>query len=335
MRSRTLESPPSILPLYLRAAAPLIPGASLLPFVPGRRGEIPEMELTLPGVKIEPQRAAAYAKVCGFTLASHVPPTYPHILAFPLQMVLMADGSFPFAAVGLVHIENQIVSRRPIAPGEQVAITVRPTGLAPHRRGRTFSLITIVRVGEEVVFEQTSTMLHRGRGSEDAPEPAPLASLDPELPGQARWQLPGDLGRRYAAVSGDRNPIHLHRLTARAFGFPRAIAHGMWSKARCLAALQSRLPDAFEAQVRFRRPVLLPGSVRFASAEADGRIEFALHAASGASVHLEGRVNALGREGDDQAADGQAGEGQAARAAGRSPRRRAMDAGAGSGGLER
>ena len=35
MATRTLDSPPSILPLYARAAAPMIPGASLLPFVPG------------------------------------------------------------------------------------------------------------------------------------------------------------------------------------------------------------------------------------------------------------------------------------------------------------
>ena len=38
-------------------------------------------------------------------------------------------------------------------------------------------------------------------------------------------------------MSGDVNPIHLHALTARAMGFPRAIAHGMWTYARTLAPL--------------------------------------------------------------------------------------------------
>ena len=61
-------------------------------------------------------------------------------------------------------------------------------------------------------------------------------------PGGVEWRLPGDLGRRYAAVSGDRNPIHLYALTAKAFGFPRQIAHGMWSKARCLAASRTGCP---------------------------------------------------------------------------------------------
>ena len=71
MATRTLEQPPSILPLYARAAAPMIPGASLLPFVPGGGGEIPELELELDGVSADPDHVAAYAKVCGFALRDH------------------------------------------------------------------------------------------------------------------------------------------------------------------------------------------------------------------------------------------------------------------------
>ena len=112
MTARTLDSSPSILPLYARAAAPMIPGASLLPFVPGGGNEIPELELDLAGVRAEPEQVAAYAKVCGFALRDHLPPTYPHVLAFPLHMAVMADGSFPFGAVGLVHVENRIEQHR-------------------------------------------------------------------------------------------------------------------------------------------------------------------------------------------------------------------------------
>ena len=104
---------------------------------------------------------------------------------------------------------------------------------------------------------------------------------------------PGDIGRRYAAVSGDRNPIHMHSLTAKPLGFPRAIAHGMWTKARSLAALEGALPDAFAVDVRFRRPILLPGSVSFAS-ESDGdAIRFAVRDAKRGTPHLEGRVEPL------------------------------------------
>ena len=92
----------------------MIPGASLLPFVPGGGGEIPELELSWPAVRADPDAVAAYARVCGFTLRDHLPATYPHVLAFPLHMAVMADGSFPFGAVGLVHLENRIVQHRRI-----------------------------------------------------------------------------------------------------------------------------------------------------------------------------------------------------------------------------
>jgi acyl dehydratase len=306
MTSRTLNSSPRILPLYARAAAPMIPGASLLPFVPGGGGEIPEIELQLPGVRAEPERVAAYAKVCGFTLRDQLPPTYPHVLAFPLHMAVMADGSFPFGAVGLVHLENRIVAHRPIGIGEELTIRVRPTPLRPHPKGQTFTLATEALADGEPIWEGVSTMLRRGRPAElpeSAAERDKVATrrgafepLPADAPAAAEWRLGGDLGRRYGAVSGDRNPIHMHSLTAKPLGFPAAIAHGMWTKARALAALESRLPDAFVVDVRFRKPILLPARVEFAAASEDGETRFAVRDAKRGKLHLDGRVRPFEQE---------------------------------------
>jgi len=304
--TRTLDSSPSILPLYARAAAPLIPGASRLPFVPGGGGEIPEDELVLEGVRSDSDAVAAYARVCGFSLRDHLPPTYPHVLAFPLHMATMAGGGFPFGAVGLVHVENRIEQHRRIGLGEELTLVVRPTPLQPHRSGRTFSLITEASAGDELVWQSESTMLRRGptpsefavsgaepdkgrtqgdgEGGEDGSDEG--AGLTPS----ATWRLGGDLGRRYAAVSGDRNPIHMHSLTAKPLGFPSAIAHGMWTKARCLAALESRLPDAFTVEVGFRKPIRLPGRVEFLSDSGSEEINFAVRDAKQQIPHLDGRT---------------------------------------------
>jgi MaoC like domain len=315
MATRTLDSPPSILPLYARAAAPMIPGASLLPFIPGRGKEIPEVELALPGLQADREKVTAYARVCGFALRDHLPPTYPHVLAFPLHMAVLADGDFPFGAVGLVHVENRIVQHRPIGFDEELTIKVKPTKLKPHPRGCTFSLQTKVKSGNRIVWESTSTMLRRGGGDEAAkndPEPSkdPNSAANHVLGeialkhdarggGNGEWKLGGDLGRRYGAVSGDRNPIHMHSLSAKALGFPRAIAHGMWTKARCLAALEGRLPDAFAVDVRFRKPILLPGRIEFASSLEGDAIEFAVRDAKRGTPHLDGRVEPLEAKAND------------------------------------
>ncbi len=297
METRSLDGPPRILPLYARAAAPMIPGASRLPFLPGGGGEIPEIELTLDGVRPDAEAVAAYDRVCGFPLRDQLPPTYPHVLAFPLHMAVMADGGFPFGAVGLVHLENRIVQRRPIEVGEELTLAVRPTALQGHPKGRTFSLITEARAGEELVWESESTMLRRQSGGSeegtkksygDRTPDSGTPAVEPEP--SAEWKLGGDLGRRYAAVSGDRNPIHMHSLAAKPLGFPAAIAHGMWTKARCLAALEPRLPDTFTAEVAFRRPILLPGRVEFGSRAAGERTDFFVRDAKKHTPHLEGSV---------------------------------------------
>jgi acyl dehydratase len=302
MASRTLDSAPSILPLYARAAAPMIPGASLLPFFPGGGGEIPDLDLRLEGVVADPGDVAAYARVCGFALRDSLPVTYPHLLAFPLHMAVLADGGFPFGAVGLVHVKNRIEQHRRIGIGEELTIRVRPTKLQPHPKGQTFSLLTEVSVGGEQVWESTSTMLRRGKPQQPADGPETSKSRTPEahrlgvgedVGASAEWKLDGGLGRRYASVSGDRNPIHMHSLTAKPLGFPAAIAHGMWTKARCLAALDSRLPDAFAVDVRFRKPILLPARVEFASATEGDEIAFAVRDAKRQAPHLDGRVTPL------------------------------------------
>lgn len=289
MPERELRSSPGMLSLFARAGVAMIPGASRLPFIGGRAREIPELTLTLSDVAVDRDRLAAYDRVCGFALRDALPATHPHMLAFPLHLALMTDPSFPLPAIGLVHIYNRITQHRPIDAGERLSFRVSSSPLEPHPRGRQFSLLTEARAGEELVWEEVSTNLRRGPGgSETAPAPS-VASAE-ELPASATWKLPGDLGRRYGSVSGDLNPIHIHPLSARLFGFPAAIAHGMWTKARCLAALQERLPGRLTVEVAFRRPILLPATVEFAEAASTEGIAFGVRDRGKGTPHLDGDV---------------------------------------------
>ncbi len=78
-------------------------------------------------------------------------------------------------------------------------------------------------------------------------------------------------------MSGDRNPIHLHPLTARLFGFPRHIAHGMWTVARCLAQAEAGTGTTAPGRVRsvradFKAPVLLPATLTYAASGSDFQV---------------------------------------------------------------
>jgi len=277
------------LPMILRAALPSIPGVNQLPGVrkdpradPSRAGTF-----TRRAVRIDREHAAAYARVCGFEARDALPLTYPHLLAFPLHMQVLTSPQFPFPAVGTVHLANTVTGHRPLHPGEVVDVAVRASQLRPHPKGRVVDFVAEVRVGEELVWESTSTYLRRGRGEEGAPA-GPALDRAPDA--TTEWRLPGDLGRRYGAVSGDRNPIHLYPVTAKALGFPRQIAHGMWSLARCVAALDNRLPDAVTVEVAFAKPILLPGTVAFGHEVTGDGHAFALTRPKDGAPHLVGRA---------------------------------------------
>jgi acyl dehydratase len=251
----------------------------------------PERELRRDGVAVDRTRLAAYARVCGFRLSDAVPATYPHVLAFPLAMELMAAGDFPFGVLGLVHIGNAIEQHRPLDAAEPLDLRLWAERLAEHPRGRTVDIVAEGCVDGELAWRDRSTYLHReGRGRAGEPRAPKEAHGSVPAP-SAVWDVAGDIGRRYAAVSGDRNPIHLHGLTAKLFGQKTAIAHGMWTKARCLAALQPLLPDAFTVDVAFKLPVLLPAKVAFASWVEDGDRRFALHDARSGKPHVAGRLS--------------------------------------------
>lgn len=233
-------------------------------------------------VRVDREHLMGYQQVCGFRKSDVLPLTYPHVLGFDLAMAVMTRAEFPLPVIGLVHIANRIEQRRSLTVADPLTITVGARDLREHPRGRQFDMVTTASVEGEEVWRDVSTYLRRDRpGSgtrEEAQTPVP----------HAIWRVGREVGTAYARVSGDRNPIHTSRLGARLFGFARPIAHGMWSKARCLAALQGRLPDALTVEVAFKLPILLPSRVAFHCSNGD----LALFNARNGKPHLSGRISA-------------------------------------------
>lgn len=306
-----LSAPPSVPSLLAR-------GLATAGGRPGAAGTLPQRRLVLPGVEQDVRRLADFCVVTGGVLADTLPTTWVHVLTFPLQVQLMAARDFPFPMMGMVHVANEMTLHRPVRVAETLTLASWATGLAPHRKGSTVDLVGEARVGEEVVWSGRSTYLVRGDAppggtpeaadSEAAPptdaEVARHTGVDPATadssstaaqagPQLAVWRLPADLGRSYARVAGDVNPIHLSALSAKALGFPRAIAHGMWTHARALAAVQARLPQTYTATASFRKPVLLPSTVVLRGAMARAGGELLVTGRDAAKQHLSLQVRPL------------------------------------------
>ena len=205
-----MSDAPGLLGSYVKAFAGAVP----VPIVGRRPSELPDDERRLDDLEIDREHLARYDRVCGFRLTDRLPPTYLHIVAFPLALSLMTDRSFPFGVLGLVHVENRIEQRRPVRTDETVSLRVRAENLRDHPAGRAVDLVGEATVDGETVWRDVSTYLHRqGGGDGDGKKQQRKKKVAPPRP-SAQWKVPGDIGRRYADVSGDRNPIHLHPLSA-------------------------------------------------------------------------------------------------------------------------
>lgn len=227
---------------------------------PGLTGGLPTTRLTLPAARIDRDNLIAYQRLCGFTISDVLPPTYPHLLGFGLQVKLMAAPEFPLPLAGLIHLENEITQYQALTADDRPDVTVYAENLQLHPKGTTVELVTTMTQDGDISWSSRSTYLRRGAGTPASDRESTTPARPTGAP-VARWKLPAGLGRAYAAVSGDVNPIHLHPLTARMFGFRGAIAHGMWSAARVLAMWGMQLRQPHTSHVRFHKPIVLPTTV--------------------------------------------------------------------------
>jgi acyl dehydratase len=248
-------------------------------------------------IAIEASWLQRYRSVIGAHDDGFVPTCAPQVVAAPLHREIMMAPLFPFAAMGLVHIHNTIIEHHPIAADAHLQLHARLDGHQPHAKGIAFRITTDAVVADRLVWTSTMTVLSRRRV--DGPTASAREPSD-AIPGvvlsSSVIRMPADLGRRYAVVAGDANPIHLSMLSARPFGFRRAIAHGMWTLGRALAESSSSLPPLpRKTEVRFVRPVLLPSQavVTVRAPRDNSGCQLTVHPIHGDTPHLTSEISRI------------------------------------------
>lgn len=255
---------------------------------------VPRIEAVLERFAVNPRHLSRFRRVCGHSDSAQLPITYPHLMATPLHLAMIASEAFPVSLFGIVHLRNRIEQRRPLTVHDRGRIRTWIEGHRETLRGQEMDLQTEVYVDGHIVWSQTSTILARRherakvpRKRESAP---PVLELPPRQDVATRTFVvaPG-VGRRYACISGDFNPIHIADAGARFFGFKHAIAHGMWSLARCAAEIDGpvfegpcALDVAFKRPIQFRTPIVLESWM------SDERVGFSLRDCDSDRGHLLG-----------------------------------------------
>ncbi len=287
-----LTSPPPLARELLRAAVARRPS---------RPAEVPRLDVRLRHFAPDREQLARYREVCGFPADGYLPLPFPQVLAAPLHIALLNHPEFPYRLLGMIHVRNRIQQHRRLEEGTPLSVHTWVEGQREVRQGRELDLHTHVEVDGTLVWSALTTMLRRLPGTEARPrEPKPAAASATTTEEDARfansrpasWTVPEDTGRRYAKASGDYNPIHLYALTARPFGFPRHIVHGMWTVGRCVAEMgEAAEAGALTLTSEFRRPLLLPSRVVFQTApQPDGAVAYRVKGEDG-QPHVHGLLS--------------------------------------------
>lgn len=242
-----------------------------------RATRLPEVGYEVRDVTVAPAHLTSYQHLLGERAADGLPAGFVHVVGFPLAVAVMARADFPLPLLGMVHTANHITQRRELRVGSTLGVRAWAEGLAAHRLGTQVNLVVEVGddAGDEPAWRGESTYLARGVRIPGLPEAAESPRDESPNPAPtAVWRLDASVGRRYAQVSGDVNPIHMSALSAKALGFPRAIAHGMYTASRALAEIGPRRGEAFTWTARFAAPVLLPGTVNVSIREDDAGVSY-------------------------------------------------------------
>jgi len=263
----------------------LVPAGSVVPRLEGR------VDRVLAGRR----HLARYREICGFTDDGCLPITYPHVLAMPLQYAILTHPHFVVRIMGLIHVANDIHQSRPLPVDQAFSLRSWIEGHREVDRGHEFDLFTSAEDREGTAWLEKSTLLaRRAPGGKQVARSA-RQTLRYEKPGEgvattaADVGVPRAVGRRYGWLSGDLNPIHLADRGAKLFGFERAVAHGMWSMARTLAALGAdALAPPVNVQVEFKFPLFMPTIARLEHWDRDGRRVFVLKDVESERPHLAG-----------------------------------------------
>ncbi len=259
----------------------------------------PELTARADDVSVDAETLERYRRIARIVDDGLLPPTYPQVLATPLHASIIAHRDFPLPAMGLVHLENRIEQVRPIEDGERFDLHCSISGWEwDERLGVRCAISTELVAGGDVVWRSELWALSRGDKSELVKRQK--KHREPPPPGEPAGavisvveEAPADLGRRYSAICKDYNPIHLHPLTAKPFGFRKPIIHGMWTLARCWAAMSDHAPtEDLELSVRFKQPLYLPSTFRIAAFASDDGLDYECRSLSGDRLYLEGRAGA-------------------------------------------
>ena len=258
---------------------------------------IPRIETTLKAAPADRSLYNGLRKAWDLPDYGVVPPVFPAVATFMTHLKHLSDPKFPFQAMGTIHIRTVIDQIRPLRVDEVVSYHCWVEGHRDVDRGVEFDLMTEASVGGKVVSTTMMTMFRKGKARRREGLRTPAAVHNHMGAHDASWSVDQWTARRYARLTGDINPIHISKLTAKALGFKGMMLHGMWVVGRaCAMHPVQMMANNIRLESEFKLPVMLPAELRYRWWEEAGTLEMRVLDQNGTKPHMIARLRPTGSQ---------------------------------------
>ena len=255
--------------------------------------EFPYLNVIMENASIDRANLLLYRNLTGYEDDGKLPVLYPHAIASPIYMFMLSQKEFPLNLLGALHLKNRIISYRKISEKETFSIDVRMGKVRILSNGIEFDFSVILSQRDEILWKGVSTWFKRGNFGQSNEKLNTFDTLTPIGRGQLMCELeiPEDIGKRFAKVTGDYNPIHISPLMARLFGLKRNIIHAMWfcgfigSKLFHLNKI-----NPIQIDLAFRSPIFVGSKATVISEARDKNLRFDTYCQGNSKVCINGFI---------------------------------------------
>ncbi|KAF5842359.1 hypothetical protein DUNSADRAFT_7673 [Dunaliella salina] len=283
---------PSLVHLYLQAAIAVIrkSGGGQIDVQEAQKEPLIEVAMVQPQ-PFDKRKLSKFLSLSSYpaSMKGVVPLMYPICESFRLNIQALLLPAFPFSVLRTVLKSISTTMYREVMQDEALVYRVQ---IDPKTFTRTDKGHVEVDIASMASSKKDNTVVWRstvravvlnpkaakGGGSAAAPlEHEKLQVID-------TWKHKADVGRKYGALNGDLNPIHLHPALSKMFGFKRPIAHALFQLSCTEASIRKHgIPIQYPLQmdVDCKRPTLLPATLHCAldkrsSDASGGAVRFAV-----------------------------------------------------------
>lgn len=221
-----------------------------------------QFSLYVKSIRVRTKKINAYRNLFKLSSNSPLPHSFAFIAGFPTLLTALSAKEFGFSPLGLIHLSSDFISLDKIDYQDKFDIELKVNQQIQHPLGTEIQIESRFFQHGVCCLINKNTLLKKSRRPKGHDQQKRKLSTysQPTTYKTSQREI-----FNYAKLSGDFNPIHLHKKLATLFGMPKSIVHGLF-----LAHLVSvRITEPVnQIRFEFKRPCSIGTEIGFMEQDA-------------------------------------------------------------------